>query len=137
MHLFVNCSFTCVVWTQVIYTLKLSRGWRGAFVSECFGNWKKLNYSFPLLPALLSWNISNEINIAIFEVGSPSIQKIVYKTIAVANTFGNQVKSPSSRISQVILLTGIVIAWFDGDAQKSGRISEARGKILINIHTSY
>ena len=104
-------------------------------VSDCFGNWQKLNSYFHSLPALLSWNIWNERNSAIFEAGSPSIQQVVYKTIAATDTYGNQVKYPSVRISKEILPTGIVIAWFDGAAQQGGNLCGAGGKILLNFHS--
>jgi hypothetical protein len=79
LHLFVNCPFTSVVWNKVIYTLKLSRGWNGSSVSDCYDNWIKANPSYPSLPALLSWYIWIERNLTIFDAGSPSIQKVVFQ----------------------------------------------------------
>jgi hypothetical protein len=45
-HLFVNCPFTISVWNMVKIALKLSSGWTGLSVNECFENWTKKNLIF-------------------------------------------------------------------------------------------
>jgi hypothetical protein len=51
-HLFVNCPFTLSVWEKVKNALKLTVGWNGNSVNECFQNWAKQNYNFQTLPAI-------------------------------------------------------------------------------------
>jgi hypothetical protein len=102
-HLFVNCPFTIAVWNRVKIALNLPSGWTGQTMNECYENWTKMNPSFPTLPAFLCWYIWNERNITIFEAGSPSFQKVVYKAIGAVSIHGIKAKDTLPRTVHVNL----------------------------------
>ena len=95
-----------------------------------------MNPSFPTLPAFLCWYIWNETNITIFEAGSPSFQKVVYKAIGAVSIHGIKAKDTLPCIVRVNLLVDRAIAWFDGETQQWGEKSGAGGKIMTNSNTS-
>jgi hypothetical protein len=77
-HLFVQCPFTCFVWNKIKVHYKLSIGWSGSTVFECFDLWARRNYSLSSLPAFICWFIWIERNLAIFESKSPSMEKVFF-----------------------------------------------------------
>jgi hypothetical protein len=96
-----------------------------------------LNPSYPSFPTLFSWYIWNEINLTIFDAGSPSCQKVSFKSIGEDSIYGINANVNPPRNAQVNILTRKAIAWFDGASQQRGEKSEAGGKIMINSNTSY
>ena len=91
-NLFVNCPFTILVWNGVKNALNFLSGWSSLTMNDCYENWTKMNPNLPTLPAFLCWYIWIERNMTIFEAGSPSIQKVVYKAIGAVNSYGIKAK---------------------------------------------
>jgi hypothetical protein len=137
VHLFVNFPFTISVWNKVKLSLKYTNGWYGQTMNECFENWAKQNFDYPTLPAFICWFIWLERNKTIFEVGTPSIQKIVFQAIEAVSIYRKKVKEIHSRTITFDCPEDRIMGWFDGAAQQNGEQSGAGGWIKINKNTSY
>jgi hypothetical protein len=52
---------------------------------DCFDYWTRRNYCYSSLPTFICWYIWNEINLAIFESKTPSMEKVfILSIVAVA-----------------------------------------------------
>jgi hypothetical protein len=118
-------------------THKLTTGWTGSSVKECFENWAIQNQNFPSLPAFICWFIWLERNMAIFESRSPSIEKIYFLSLGVVSSYRPKENVHTKRCSSLALPSDKIIGWFDGATQRNGEISGAGGVIKINDHTVY
>ena len=136
-HLFVNCPFTVVVWEKVNIALKLTFGWSGNSVIECFENWSKHNYIFQALPTYICWYLWLDRNKTIFESVTPSIQRIMYLSLGALGTHWKNKKVSSPRLPSTKFPVDKVIVWFDGAAQQNGELNGAGGVIMINEKTEY
>jgi hypothetical protein len=136
-HLFIHCTFAFDVWNMVLKDLSLVRSWLGNTIHECFTSWTTTNPSAASLPTFLNWHIWNERNHTLFEEGTPSAQKVVFKTISALKLHGSRIKSTFTRPQKMVVPVDKAVAWFDGAAQQKEGICGAGGKIVINNSTSY
>jgi len=81
LHLFVDCPFTITIWDSIKTTIPHISGWTGNSIAGCFKNWKAQNHSNPSLSSFTCWFIWLERNYNIFEEGTPSIHKALYKML--------------------------------------------------------
>jgi hypothetical protein len=75
--------------------------------------------------------------LTIFEAGSPSIQKVVYKAIGAVINYGFKAKDTLPRTVHVHLPEDRAIGWFDGATQQFGEQSGAGGMIKLSSNTSF
>jgi len=113
-YLFVYCPFTTLVWERIKIPLKFSTGWIGSTMSKCFENWAIHNHNFPTLLAFICWFIWLERNLAIFESGTPSIQKITFLSLGAVGSHMTIEKVYSTRCSVFAIPEDKIIGWFDG-----------------------
>jgi ribonuclease HI len=95
------------------------------------------NFNFPTLPAFICWFIWLERNLAIFESGTPSIQKIAFLSLGAVGSHRTKEKVYPTRCSVFAIPEDKIIGWFDGATQRNGDQSGAGGVIKINDHTVY
>jgi ribonuclease HI len=136
-HLFVGCTFVTTVWNKIATSLNLTTKWTGDTLASCFKSWRIQNTLHPSLPTLICWYTWKERNLAIFEGGIPSIQKVFFLSIS-----ESWVCLPKTKVScRGVLPTNLegdgVIGWFDGATMSSGNNCGAGGRIKISEQKSY
>ena len=85
------------VWEKVKNALKLTVGWNGSSVNECFQNWEKQNNNYKTLPAYVCWYLWLDRNNSIFESGTPSILRIMYLSLGALGTHWKNIKVSAPR----------------------------------------
>jgi hypothetical protein len=78
-HLFLQCTFTKLVWERIKTIQKIKRNWEGITLSDCFNLWTKDKSISPTLATLTCWFIWIERNKAIFDNSSPSCSHCGYQ----------------------------------------------------------
>jgi hypothetical protein len=111
LHVFVQCPFTCLLWTHITSALNVSTVWEGNDVKSCFQNWIQHNSSHTLLPSHLCWLIWRSRNAAIFNDKKPSFHFITSLILAEAAIIAS-LKNQSLRID--LLFKFQLIGWWPG-----------------------
>jgi hypothetical protein len=136
-HLFVECSFTLAVWNKIKSSINILGRWTGNTLSKCFKLWKEQNLSYPCLSVVICWFIWKERNLAIFEDGTPSLQKVAFQSLSAMRDCNSKTKVVFHRHLPPPLVAGGIVGWFDGVAHSSGLNCGAGGIIRINEHRCY
>jgi len=108
--------------------------WSGNTLSISYTRWLEQPMAPKSLPALISWQIWNARNRAIFESHPPTLQVVLQKVLVTFNW-----KQPSQsplklNVYALHCLEGYTVACFDGAAMASGGCCGARG--LFKTHPS-
>jgi hypothetical protein len=135
LHVFVQCPFTCLLWTHITSSLNVSTVWEGNDVKSCFQNWIQHNSSHTLLPTHLCWLIWQSRNAAIFNNKKPSFHFITSHILAEAANHGISKKPKPPDRPPFQFPVDRVVAWFDGASQQGGTLCGAGGKIALSTHT--
>jgi hypothetical protein len=115
----------------------LGGGWTRASILECFDHWFRRQSNYPTLPALISWYIWLERNLAIFESKAPSMEKVCYQTSTAMTHLSPQESQIYNKRMAHSLPSNRILGWFDGASQRNEEQSGAGGVIKLNDHTIY
>jgi hypothetical protein len=129
IHLFKLCPFAISVWNIVSKDLNLKRCWIGNTLSDCIKNWYEEKTVPTQITTHICWFIWIERNKAIFEESNPSIQAVIYKTLALQNRTSALLKDRLPRDILIIHQKDSALAWFDGATQRDGSLCGAGGVI--------
>jgi ribonuclease HI len=113
----------------VIIEQDLKNSWKGNTLSDCFKNWFEDKTVPTPITAHICWFIWLERNKAIFEETTPSLQAVIYKTLAHQNRVLAPLKDRPSRDILILQLSNTTLAWFDGATQLDGISCGAGGVI--------
>jgi len=96
---------------------------------DCFKNWFEDKTIPTPIAAHICWFIWLERNQAIFEETTPSLQEVIYKTLALQNRVFAPLKDRPLRDIMIPQQINTTLAWSDGVAQLDGISCGAGGVI--------
>jgi ribonuclease HI len=128
-HLFIQCTFTKLVWERIKTIQKYKKNWEGDTLSDCFNSWTEDKSVSSILAALTCWYIWIERNKAIFENTSPSVLSVVIKTLRSLKRHPTTQKHIPLRACLITQLVDTTTACFDGATQTGGKQCGAGGVI--------
>jgi ribonuclease HI len=113
----------------VLNHLSLLLIWSGITFFNCYSRWLDQSTAPKTVPALISWQIWNARNKAIFESRPPSLQ-VVLKNFLLSFNWKLPSQSPPKHkldVCSLHCLEGYTVAWFDGAALANGGSCGAGG----------
>jgi ribonuclease HI len=136
-HLFIFCSFTTAVWTNIKRNTKIDHRWNGNNLGDCIANWSEAKLGSPSLAAYTCWNNWLERNVATFEGKEPSISSVVIKSLSNYHKPTIKHKNPRTRPFLNADISEYPVAFFDGATQADGRCCSAGGIIKLSESTTF
>jgi hypothetical protein len=136
-HLFILCSFTTAIWTNIKRNTKIDHSWNGNNLGDCIANWSKAKLGSPSLLTYTCWNIWLERNVATFERKEPSISSVFIKSLSNYHKPTVKHKNPRTRPFLNAYISEYLVALFNGVAQADGRCCDAGGIIKLSESTTF
>jgi len=128
-YVYIYYSFTKTVWEKAINHQNLKNSWKGNTFLECFMNWFEDKTIPTQIVAHICCFIWLEQNKSIFEDSIPSIQAVLYKTLALQNRVTAPLKDRPPRDILISHESNASFARFDGAMQLNG-ISCGEGGVI-------
>jgi len=125
IHLFKECPFSISVWKIIYQVLKLKRKWVGDTLLDCIKRW----YMEKIVPTLIAthviWFTWHEHNKENFEDSTPSLQEVLYKTLAHQSSISSQLKIRPPRTVLINHQQDSALTWFDRATIRDGSRSSS------------
>jgi hypothetical protein len=132
-HLFIQFTFTKLVWERIKTIQKIKKKWEGITLSYCFTSLTEEKVVSSILIALTCWFIWIERNKEIFKNASPLVLSVIIKTLGSLNSHPTTQKCIPLRSCLITHHVGFSISCFDGVAHSGGKHCGAGGVIKTPI----
>jgi ribonuclease HI len=133
-HIFIDCTFTKLVWNKLTLVLNLPNMWTGSTLHDCLENWASTYFTLPHLPDLVCWFIWLTRNRELFENTSVSLNFVCFRILGELKIEKKKRTSAPRFIQPILHMIGNN-AWFDNTSQNSGLQCGVGGCILLSDGT--
>jgi len=133
-HLFVHCTFTKCIWSEIKVALHISEEWGDTPFKDNLEKWYKKVRNHKELPVFICWGVWRTRNYMIFENKSQNSSMVFNRILDVYNeSYKEKVFKRNRAIRQPSLIDVIVVGYFDGAAL----LGQCGGGMCLNLNQSH